>query len=87
MPIPSAWDIGKESEMGEVISSYDFLWRLVRRDIAAFFRGEREMCAANVGRAIGFGRMDQIEPIKACWAEAHKMKAAKQQQKEGVSNE
>jgi hypothetical protein len=66
----------------QIITPYDFLWRLVRRDIAAFFRGEREMCLANVGRAIGFGLMDQIEPIKACWAEAQRMKAAKQQQQQ-----
>jgi hypothetical protein len=70
--------------MGEVFSSYDFLWRLVRRDIDAFFGGERDMCQANVGRAIGFGLFDQIEPIKACWADAQKIKAAQQQQKEGA---
>jgi hypothetical protein len=71
----------------QIITPYDFLWRLVQRDIDAFWRGEREMSAANVGRAIGFGLLDQIEPIKACWAEAQKIKAAKQQQQEGVSNE
>ena len=64
----------------QIITPYDFLWRLVQRDIDAFWhRGEREMCGANVGRAIGFGLLDQIEPIKACWAEAVKIKAAKQQ--------
>jgi hypothetical protein len=67
----------------EIITPYDWVWRLVRRDIGKFWRDEqREMSAANVGQAIGFGLTDQIEPIKACWAEAQKIKAAKQQQQQ-----
>ncbi|MFB9262835.1 hypothetical protein ACFFWD_06555 [Bradyrhizobium erythrophlei] len=63
----------------QIFSSHDFLWKLVERNIAAFLDGrERDMELANIGRAIGFGLLDQIEPIKDCWAEARKMKEAKQ---------
>jgi hypothetical protein len=56
----------------------DFLWkRIIQPDIAKFLDGrQREMCAANIGRALGFGLFDEIEPIRACWAKAEQMKAA-----------
>lgn len=59
---------------------HDFLWnRIIERDIAAFLAGrEREMCAANIGRAIGLGLFDEIPSIRECWAEAARMKAAKE---------
>ena len=69
--------------MGEVFNIDDFLWKMVERDIDKFFKGEREMCAANVGRALGFGLLSEIDKIKACWVEAHRVKAAKMQ-KEGA---
>ncbi|WP_426410040.1 hypothetical protein [Bradyrhizobium ganzhouense] len=67
-----------------IFSSTDFLWKLIERDIDAFLTGrEREMEAANIGRAIGFELFDQIEAIRGAWAEARRVKE-KQQQAEGA---
>ena len=68
--------------MGELFNKDDFLWKLVARDLDRFLSGEeREMCAANVGRAIGFGLSSEIGPIKQCWAEAQRVKAEEMKQK------
>jgi hypothetical protein len=57
---------------------HDFLWkRIIHRDIDAFLSGkEREMCAANVGRALRLGLGHEIQAIKDCWAEAQRIKSA-----------
>lgn len=68
----------------QVILPKDFLWKLVERDIDAFFKGERDMQSANIGRALGFGLPEEIEPIKDCWAEARKLRAERQRHQEGA---
>jgi hypothetical protein len=68
----------------QIFSKTDFLSKLVERDIDSFLNGrDREMCQANIGRALGFGLFDQIDAIRGAWAEAERVKA-KQQQAEGA---
>jgi hypothetical protein len=67
----------------QIVSSYDFLWKLVARDLDSFFAGGSDLEKANIGRALGFRLLDQIEPIKDCWAEARRIKG-EQRQREGA---
>jgi hypothetical protein len=69
------------------IKKHDYLWdRIIQPDLSAFLAGRgRNMCDANIGRALGLGLFNQIANIRGCWAEAERVKALRaaerQQQK------
>lgn len=68
-----------------VFSAFDFLWKLVERDMKAFLKGEhREMEQANIGRALGFGLASEIPGIREAWADARRLKAEREQHREGA---
>jgi hypothetical protein len=63
-------------------SPSEFIWKLVARDIDAFWKGGLDMELGNVGRALSFGLLNEIEPIRDCWAEARKVHAERKQKGE-----
>jgi hypothetical protein len=68
--------------MGTLFEPEDFVWKLMERDLNAFFKGDIDMEKANVGRALMYGLRDLIPNIRACWAEAREMRAKRERQKE-----
>jgi hypothetical protein len=62
----------------------DFLWRLVRKDIAAYLRGGPDMELANRGRAVCNDFCDHVQAIRDCWAEARALRAERVREREGA---
>ncbi len=58
---------------GKVFDPYQFLGKLIERDIAAYLKGGRDLELANIGRALMYG----IDPdiVREAWAEARKVQA------------
>jgi hypothetical protein len=59
----------------QIFDREDFVWKLVERYLAEFFRGGPDLEKACVGRALMYGLQDHIPTIREVWAQARKDRA------------
>jgi hypothetical protein len=69
--------------MGTVLNcERDFLWKMVERDIAAYLKGGEDMELADWGRMLILRDPAEVEGVRACWAEARRVREENRKRKE-----
>jgi hypothetical protein len=68
----------------EIYEHWDFLWKIVERDLVAYLKGGPDMETANVGRMLILRDREEVAEVKRCWAEARKLREESLQQREGA---
>lgn len=75
------------AQIHRLYSDEDYLWRRVKTDLDAYFRGEmseaisKSMEGGNIGICVTTGLSHLVPNVKACWADARKRKAELDQEK------